>query len=388
MKPYETLLCHDDESKYEGAVVPPVFQNSLFTFPDWDSIDKAFQAKQEHFIYSRGKNPTVEAAEKKLAEISGAERAMLFTSGMAAISAAILAVVKHSDHIITVNSVYGPTANFISVYLKEKFHIDSTFVDGENVEDFAQALRPNTRLIYLETPSSVVLKLQDIQAVTELAKKHGIAVICDNTWATPLFQKTLSIGVDFEVHSVTKYLGGHSDVIAGVVLGKENLMKRLFEREYEWIGGKIAPFEAWLILRSLRTLTLRMAQHQSNALKVARYLEQHPKVSKVNYPALESFKQFELAKKQMIGFSGLFSFEMKTKDVEEIKKFYNALQLIHRGVSWGGFESLAYIPAISYLKELKPEQFEMMGISLGNVRLSVGLEGVDDIIADLERALG
>jgi len=383
----ETILCHDSECKYEGAVVPPIFQNSLFTFPDWEAIDDAFNARQENFIYSRGKNPTVDFAEKKLAEIAHADRAILFTSGMAAISAAILYCVKPNSHIITVKNVYGPTSNFISHYLKDKLNIETTFVSGENVDEFRDNICANTSLIYLETPSSAVFSLQDLRAIATLAKEHHIKTICDNTWATPLFQKPLDLGIDFEVHSVTKYLGGHSDLVAGVILGKKQEMEELFSREYEWLGGKISPFEAWLLIRSLRTLPLRMQRHQENAQKVAQFLEKHPQVSLVRYPGLPSFPQYELSKKQMSGYSGLLSFQLKTNDLDKVKTFYNTLKIFHKGVSWGGFESLVYAPAISYLKELSPHQFLQMGISLSDIRLSVGLENFEDLIEDLNNGL-
>ncbi|MCL1850422.1 MAG: aminotransferase class I/II-fold pyridoxal phosphate-dependent enzyme [Bacteroidetes bacterium] len=383
----ETLLCHDAERKYEGAVVPPIFQNSLFTFPDWEAIDNAFDARQENYIYSRGKNPTVDFAEKKLAEIAHADRAILFTSGMAAISAAVLYCVKPNSHIITVKNVYGPTSNFMANYLKEKLNIETTYISGERVEEFREHIRKNTSLIYLESPSSAVFSLQDLEAVAYLAKENNIKTICDNTWATPLFQHPLDLGIDLEVHSVSKYLGGHSDLVAGAVMGKKRDMEVLFAREYEWLGGKISPFEAWLLIRSLRTLPIRMQRHQENAMKVAQFLEKQPQIELVRYPGLPSFPQYELGKKQMSGYSGLLSFQLKTNDINQVKAFYNALKMFHKGVSWGGFESLAYAPAISYLKELPPEQFAQMGISLGDIRISVGLENAEDLIGDLREAL-
>ena len=383
----ETLLCHDPERKYEGAVIPPIFQNSLFTFPDWETIDNAFDARQENFIYSRGKNPTVDFAEKKLAELAGAARAILFTSGMAAISAAVLYCVKPNSHIITLKNVYGPTSNFMANYLKDKLNIETSFVSGETVNEFKANIRANTTLIYLESPATAVFSLQDLEAVAQLAKANNIKTICDNTWATPLFQRPLDFGIDFEVHSVSKYLGGHSDLVAGAVIGKKQEMEALFAKEYEWLGGKISPFEAWLLIRSLRTLPIRMQRHQDNAMKVALFLEKHPQVALVRYPGLPSFPQYELGKKQMTGYSGLLSFQLKTNDLEKVKAFFNALKMFHKGVSWGGFESLVYAPAISYLKELSPEQFDNMSISLGDIRISVGLENADDLIADLAQAL-
>lgn len=383
----ETLLTHDGGKKYEGAIVPPIFQNSLFTFEDWDAVDRAFDDRQNHFIYSRGKNPTVKIAEEKLAALAGAEKAQLFPSGMAAISAAILYFVKSGDHIITVKNLYGPAANFLTKYLTTKFNIEVDFVSGESPDDFKNALKPNTRLIYLESPSTAVFSLQDIEAVVNIAKLRGIKIIIDNTWATPIFQKPLDLGVNLEIHSCSKYIGGHSDIVGGVILGKAKYLDAIFAREYEWLGAKVAPFEAWLILRSLRTLHVRMERHQQNALKIAEFLENHDKISIVRYPGLRSFPQYELGKKQMTGYSGLMSFRLATEDIFKIKSFFNSLKLFHKGVSWGGFESLIYAPAISYLKELSPEQFKNMGISLGDIRISVGLENVNDLIEDLNSAL-
>ncbi|MFV0387230.1 MAG: trans-sulfuration enzyme family protein [Pyrinomonadaceae bacterium] len=384
----ETDLSHfgEDRLQYDGAVVPPIFQNSLFTFEDWDAIDKAFDDKIENAIYTRGKNPSVHIAELKLARLAGAERAKLFASGMAAISSAILNSVSFGDHIVAVNNIYGPANNFISVYLRNKMNIESTFVDGREVSNFESALRENTRLIYLESPSTGNFTLQDIRAIAALAKQKGIRTIIDNTWATPLFQKPLEMGIDLEVHSCSKYIGGHSDVVAGVVIGSDEIIRSIWSNEFELLGGKMAPFEAWLITRSLRTLPMRMARHQENAMRAARFLESHPKVRVVNYPGLESSPQYALALSQMGGFSGLMSFELDTDDATKVKEFFNSLEIFQIGVSWGGHESLVYAPAISYLKELSPAQFAGTGLSVGTIRISVGLENVEDIIHDLGQA--
>ena len=305
---------------------------------------------------------------------------------MGAISSAILHYVKHGDHIIAIKNVYGPTNNFLNVYLKKKCNITVTFVDGRDIKDFEDAIKENTTLIYLESPSSAIFTLQNIKKVAALAKSKGIKTIIDNTWATPIFQKPLEMGIDIEVHSCSKYIGGHSDIVAGVAVGKTEDISQIFLEEHAFLGAKLAPFEAWLILRSLRTLKIRMLQHQENALKVANYLEKNAKVKKVSYPGLESFEQYELAKEQMTGFTGLMSFEINSSNLDDIKNFFNNLHYFKIGVSWGGHESLIYAPAISYLKEMPKEQFEGMGISLGVMRISVGLEDADDLIADFEQA--
>ena len=382
----QTQLIHYKEGG-NGPVVPPIYQSSLFTFENWDSIDKAFDDPFNNSIYTRGNNPSVSLVEEKIAILCGGERAKLFSSGMGAISSAILHFVKHGDHIISIKNVYGPANNFMNVYLKEKCNIQTTFIDGKDIKDFENSIRDNTELIYLESPSSAVFGLQDIKKVVTLAKKNNIKTIIDNTWATPIFQRPLDMGIDLEIHSCSKYLGGHSDVVAGVVVGKEADIRSIFDREHAFLGAKLSPFEAWLILRSLRTLKIRMLQHQENAIAVANFLDKHPKIKKVLYPGIGSFDQYQLAKEQMSGFSGLMGFIIDSNDIDEIKNFFNSLKYFRIGVSWGGHESLIYAPSISYLKEMPKEQFDNMGISLGVMRISVGLEDVNDLIDDLKQAL-
>ena len=385
----DTLMAHagEDRAAYHGAVVPPIFQNSLFTFESWRAIDKAFDDRTGSYIYSRGQNPTVSMAEKKLARLAGGERAKLFSSGMAAISAAILHGVKAGAHVVAVENVYGPTHNLLTSYLSEKTGLRTTFVSGGDPGEFEAACTDQTCLFYLESPSSVVFSLQDLAAVAEIARARGIRTVVDNTWATPIFQRPLELGIDFEVHSCSKYLGGHSDLISGAVIGREQDIIDLTVREYELLGGKMAPMEAWLLTRSLRTLSLRMARHQANALRVARFLEGHPGVRRVRYPGLESHPQHALVRRQMNGTSGLLSFELETDDMDRVRAFVDEVRVFQIGVSWGGHESLIYVPAISYLKEYAPEQFKSLGISLGDVRLSIGLEDPDDLVRDLEAAL-
>lgn len=385
-KLYQTKLIHYKEGG-NGSVVPPIYQSSLFTFENWDSIDKAFDDPFNNSIYTRGNNPSVSLVEEKIAILCGGERAKLFSSGMGAISSAILHFVKNGEHIISIKNVYGPANNFMNVYLKEKCNIETTFIDGKDIKDFENSIKDNTKLIYLESPSSAVFSLQDIKKVVALAKKNNIKTIIDNTWATPIFQRPLEMGIDLEIHSCSKYIGGHSDVVAGVVVGKEIDIRSIFDREHAFLGAKLSPFEAWLILRSLRTLKIRMLQHQENAIAVANFLDEHPKIKKVLYPGIESFEQYQLAKEQMSGFSGLMGFIIDSNNIDEIKNFFNSLKYFRIGVSWGGHESLIYAPAISYLKEMPKEQFDNMGISLGVMRISVGLEEVNDLIDDLKQAL-
>ncbi|MDO6447038.1 aminotransferase class I/II-fold pyridoxal phosphate-dependent enzyme [Colwellia sp. 1_MG-2023] len=370
-----------------GAVISPIYQNSLFTFENWEAIETAFNDKINNAIYTRGKNPTVALVEEKIATLAHGEKAKLLASGMAAVSAGMLHFLSANDHIITLNNIYGPSISLINDFLIPKMNIEVSYVSGTDIDEIAAKIKPNTKLIYLESPSSVVFSLQDLAKISALAKQHDIATAIDNTWATPLFQKPLNLGIDLEIHSCSKYLGGHSDIVSGILIGSEKLINAIHVREYELLGAKMAPMEAWFLLRSLRTLDLRMERHQKSALKIAQFLERHPKVAKVNYPGLTSFPQYKLAKQQMSGFSGLMSFQLKTTDLTQIKTFFNGLNLFQIGVSWGGHESLIYAPAISGLKEQNPEQFKKMAISLNDMRISIGLENVEDLIADLTESL-
>ena len=385
----ETRLMHsgEDRAAYHGAVVPPLFQNSTFTFEDWDAIDAAFDDRTNAYIYSRAGNPTVRLAETKIAELASGERARLFASGMGAISAAVLHGLRAGDHVIAVRNLYGPASNLLGGYLRQRMGITTTFVPGDEVSQFEAALTDRTRLIYLESPSSAVFGLQDIEAVAALARSRGIRTMIDNTWATPLFQRPLALGIDLEVHSCSKYLGGHSDLVGGVVIGSAADLEAISTQEAELLGGVMAPFEAWLLTRSLRTLPVRMRQHEANAMQVARFLEAHPKVREVRYPGLDSFPQRDLARRQMTGASGLLGFALDTEDLAAIKRFVDGLGVFQIGVSWGGHESLIYAPVISALKELPPERFAEIGIASGDMRISVGLEHADDLVEDLEQAL-
>src|SRR5699024_417162 len=239
----ETLLIHlnEERSGHSGPVVPPIHQSSLFTFPQWDDIDEAFDDPANSHIYTRGNNPSVNLVEEKIAKLCGGEKAKMFASGMGAISAAIMNCVKSGDHIVTVDGIYGPANNFISKYLHEKANITSTFIDGTDISNFKNAIKKNTSLIYLESPTSATFKLQDIEEVCKIAKKHNIKVIIDNTWATPLFQKPLRLGVDLEVHSCSKYISGHSDVISGVVIGKEDILNSISLNESALLGSSMSP---------------------------------------------------------------------------------------------------------------------------------------------------
>ncbi|HEY3365640.1 MAG TPA: PLP-dependent aspartate aminotransferase family protein [Symbiobacteriaceae bacterium] len=381
----ETIAAHagDDPFRFMGAAVPPIVETSTFVFDSYEALEEAFARPDDHCIYTRGNNPTVRVAEEKIAALEGAEACRLFGSGMAAISAAILTFLKAGDHVVAVSTVYGPAFNFMTQYLT-RFGIETTFVDGTDVGQFAAAVRPNTRLFYLESPSSFVYKLQDLAAVATLAREHGIRTVIDNSYCTMLLQRPLDLGIDLSVYSATKFLNGHSDVVAGAVVGSRELIGQINKFEYPLLGGIIGPFEAWLIARGLRTLPMRMKQHQANAARVVAFLAGHPKVKQVYYPGHPSHPQYELACRQMKGASSLCSFELDTQDLAAIKRFTNAVRYIGLGVSWGGFESLMFLPLIAQSREVPPEKWT----SPGMVRLHVGLEAPEDLIEDLDQALG
>jgi cystathionine beta-lyase len=377
---FETLCAHagDDPSRWLGAPVPPIYQNSLFTCPNVEAFLNRAGRHPEAYDYSRVANPTTDVLESKLAALEGTEAARCFASGMAAVSAAIMHCVRAGDHLVAVDTVYGPTRKLLSEYLP-RFGISVTYMPGTDPQQFADALQPNTRLIYLESPSSLVFELQDLESVAALARERGIVTAIDNSWASPYFQNPAALGIDLVLHSATKYLGGHSDLVAGVVLGSAERMRELCAWEGQLLGGMLDPFAAWLMLRGVRTLPVRLDRHQQSANAIARFLEAHPKVARVYYPGLPSHPQHALALRQMRGSSGLLSFALKQPGVEAVSEVVDALRYFGIGVSWGGFESLA-IP-ITVPGPHAPEPSWA-------IRLHVGLETVDDLLSDLDAALG
>jgi cystathionine beta-lyase/cystathionine gamma-synthase len=377
----EDICTHlgDDYERFMGAVVPPIFQNSLFVKPkrkNQQNIDP-----ENTYSYTRVSNPTTEIAEKKVAALEEGEAAKCFGSGMAAISSAIMHFISRDSHIITLRNIYGPTKTFIESYMK-RFGVQVTFVSGESIEEFERAVRPNTSLIYLESPVSFVFTMQDLVQVANLAKSKGIATVIDNSWATPLFQNPIRFGIDMVVHTASKYLGGHSDIVAGVIVGKKEDMEQIAHNERALLGGIMDPHQSWLLIRGIRTLPVRIRQHQENTIKVAEFLENHAKVEKVLYPGLKSHPQYELGKSQMTGYSGLMSFIPRGDDAA-ILDFADSLEYFQIGPSWGGFESLIVPIGVG----INDEYSKKSGIPRGLVRIHVGLENSDTLIRDLDRCL-
>lgn len=376
------ILLHQGEQNHPfNAVSPPIVNTSIFCFNTYEDFRDALADEKTHYLYSRGNNPTVNLCEEKLASLEGAEKAKLVTSGMSAITLAILSCLKGNDHIVAVEDTYSWTKYFFDVYLA-RFNVKVTYVDGRDSKEFEEAIRDNTSLIYLESPTTFTFKLQNLEEVAKIAKSRGIKTIIDNTWATPLFQNPIDYGIDLVVHSASKYIGGNSDLIAGVIAGSKKDVDHIFETEFQPLGPTPTPTQAWLIMRNLRTLHIRMPYHYKNALEIANFLENHKAVESVLYPFLPSFEQYELAKKQMKGGSGLFSFRLKTRSLDKVIKFTNSLKYFKKAVSWGGYESLVFPAAVKYQEEKDvPEE----KISL--IRIHVGIEELDILLDDLSNAL-
>ena len=370
----------EDRENYFNAIAPPIIQSSNFAFKTVDDMRHAFADEYSTYLYSRGLNPTVDILRKKLAALDNAEDCLVFNSGAAAIFAAVLANVKSGDHIVSVKKPYTWAQKMFNEILP-RFGVTTTYVDGRDIENFERAILPNTTVIYLESPNSWDYAIQDLKAVAELAKAEDIITIIDNSYCTPIYQRPIDYGIDLTLQSATKYIGGHSDTVAGVLCGSAKMITRIFNSEYMNIGSGISPFNAWLLIRGLRTLPMRLQHITQTTTKVIDYLKQHEKVESVLFPFDESFPQLALAKQQMQGACGLLTFIIKVDTVEQIEKFCNSLQHILMAVSWGGHESLiipkcAGLPAAAFNPQYPEHR---------SLRLYVGLEEAEYIIKDLEQ---
>jgi cystathionine beta-lyase/cystathionine gamma-synthase len=376
--PDDIRICLEDQPAREPGIEPmatPIVQSSLFAFPDFDSFVKAGAAENKNTVYSRGQNPTVEVLERKLAALERGEACKAFGSGMAAISAVMMGLLESGDHILFVNHTYGPAIQLVKQL--RRFGIQYSQTLDVAPADVASAMKHNTRLVWIENPGTFMFHTLDLAAIAEIARKHGALSCVDNSWASPLFQKPIESGVDIVVHSATKYIGGHSDVVAGAVITTAQRMEQIFYRAYLLLGGILHPFDSWLLLRGLRTLPVRMLQHQADALRVAEFLRTRAEVSAVNHPAFMS------ASSSLLGSSGLFSFEIKDGEVEQSRRFVNALKRFRIGVSWGGVESLV----IAANRGTNLYWLDAQKIPHGLIRLSIGLEGAGVLIDDIGTAL-
>ncbi|MDI7861997.1 PLP-dependent transferase [Rhizobiaceae bacterium n13] len=371
------VVAHDEANAFE-AVVPPIVQTSLFTFSSYDEMVSSYRGEIVRPIYTRGLNPTVRHFEEMLARLEGGEDALGFASGMAAISSTVLSFVEPGDRIVAVRHVY-PDAFRLFGTLMKRMRIEVTYVDGRDEEEVARAL-PGAKLFYMESPTSWVMEAHDVGALAALAKRHGIITVIDNSWASPVFQRPLTLGVDLVLHSASKYLGGHSDVVAGIVTGSKVLIDRIRAEAYPYLGGKLSPFDAWLLIRGLRTLPIRMKAHEASALTIAQRLQDLDVVEKVCHPALANRLPPGLT-----GSSGLFSFIFR--EGIDVRAFADHLKLFKLGVSWGGHESLIVPGEVVLQQKAQPNSAHAFGIDTRSVRLHIGLEGTEALWSDLEAAL-
>lgn len=378
------ILTHLGEERelYFNAVAPPIMQTSNFAFRTVADMRKAFEDEMSGYLYSRGLNPTVDILRQKLAALDGAEDCLVFASGAAAIFAPILANVKSGDHIISVRHAYTWAQRMFDVVLP-RFGVTTTYVDGRKIENFEAALQPNTTFIYLESPNSWFFELQPLKQVAALARNRGITTLIDNSYCTPLYQRPIDLGIDMCMQTATKYIGGHSDTLGGVVTGTHAMMKKIFDSEYLNIGSGISPFNAWLLIRGLRTLPARMERITRTTNEVFRFLKNHPAIDEVIFPFDPSFEQWELAREQMSGGCGLITFTLKDGTAEKITRFCEGLKHFLMAVSWGGHESLI-IPKVA---GMQAADFDPRNREHGAIRLYTGLEDPFYLTSDLEQAL-
>ncbi|WP_425447125.1 trans-sulfuration enzyme family protein [Dethiothermospora halolimnae] len=386
---FDTLSIHGGQEgkNPSNALNPPIFQTSTFVFNNTEHVRKVMNFESDDYVYTRGNNPTLRLFENRMASLEEGNGSVAFASGMAAISSVLFSFLKPGDNVIINNTLYGSSYS-VATELLPKYNVDYKVVDLSNPESLNDKIDENTKVIYFETPSNPNLRIIDIKKVVEIAKKHNIKVVVDNTFATPYFQKPLTLGVDVVVHSATKYICGHGDVVAGVAVSKNQdyIHKLKFEYMCEF-GGAMSPFNAWLLLRGLKTLGVRMREHERNAKKVAKYLNTHPKVKSVMYPGLEDFKGHNIAKEQMKGYGAMISFEIDG-DLEDAKKVVDNVKLAKLAVSLGDCETLIELPAAMTHLGYPKEQLAKFGLTETMIRISVGLENVDDIIEDLDQSLG
>ncbi len=384
---FETEVIHSSyrADAHQDSLVPPLYQTSTFTFASAEQGERRFAGQEEGFIYSRLGNPTVKILEERIAVLEQGEAGLAFSSGMAAVSAVLVALTKTGDHILCSQGVYGCTFGFLEL-LNEKYGIDYDFSLMDSKERLEQEIRPNTACIYIETPINPTMMLVDLEMVAKLANEKGIPVVVDNTFCSPYLQTPLTFGCDVVIHSATKYICGHGDVIAGLVIGKKVFIRLVSRTTQKDIGGIISPFDAWLLLRGMKTLPVRLDRHCENAKKLFEFMKYHPKIETVYYPGDPEHQDYSIAKKQMKQPGGLISFTIKgTK--ETAQQFMNQLQLIKIAVSLGDAETLIQHPATMTHAVVPEEERRKMGIEDTLLRLSVGLEAWEDIQEDLEQAL-
>src|SRR5450432_350730 len=374
----------EERETYRGAVSPPIFQSSIFAFPTVAAFREGFRDEYRRTTYTRGNNPTVEILRKKVAALEGAEECLMFGSGAGAVAAAVIASVSAGDHVICVHRPYSWTRSLLKD-LVARYGVTHTVIEGTDIANFEHALTPATKLIVLESPNSMTFEMQDLAAVAQVAKAHAIRTLCDNSYASPLNQSPIALGIDMVAHSATKYLNGHSDVVAGALCASEKIIREVFRGPYMTCGAVLSPHDAWLMIRGLRTLSVRMQHIAETTRQVLAFLESHEKIAKIYYPHAPSNPQFALAQEQMRGASGLLTIQLRVDDVAGVERFCNALKRFLMTVSWGGYESLMF--PVCAVSPANAPIANAGGLPLSLVRLSIGLEEPEVLIADLEQAL-
>jgi len=385
---FETQSIHagGGHNNPENALNPPIFLTSTFAFENTDKVDAVMSFESDDYVYTRGNNPTLRLFENRMAALESGSGAVSFASGMAAISSVLFSFLRPGDKVLVHKTLYGSSYNVVTKVLP-KYEIGYTIADLAQPESLESVVDESTKVIYFETPSNPNLSIVDIRKIVDFAKPRGIKVVIDNTFATPYFQRPLEMGVDVVVHSATKYICGHGDVVAGVAVSRdqEYIMSLKFDYMCEF-GGVLSPFNAWLLLRGLKTLGLRMRQHEANAVAAAEYLQKHPKVTGVQFPGLENFPGHEIAKSQMDGYGAIVSFEVDG-GLQAAKRMVNNTKLFQLAVSLGDCETLVQLPAAMTHRGYDQESLHEFGLTESMIRISVGLEHIDDILAELEQAL-
>lgn len=384
---FATLAVHAGEAPCPatGALDTPIYQSTTFVSANSDEMAAVYGDEKFGYMYTRYGNPTIHALEEKMAALEGGEAALATSAGMAAISTAILGYVRSGDHVVAARSLYGAAYNFLNKKLP-RMGASATFVASRSVEDFEKAIQPNTKVIYFETPSNPIMEILDVAQLAALGRSRGIPTMIDNTFASPALQQPIASGVTVVVHSATKYLCGHGDAMGGIIVGPKDYISELLHEVFRDFGGVISPFNAWLILRGIHTLHLRMPAHCANAQRIAEFLARHPRIGRVNYPGLPSHPGHEVAKRQMKAFGAMISFEVKG-GYESGKKVMDRVKIFARAASLGDTRSLIVHSASTSHRAVPREQRIALGITDGLVRLSVGIEAADDLIQDLDQAL-
>jgi methionine-gamma-lyase len=383
---FDTKLIHAGEIEDQfGSATVPIYQTSTFRFKNAQHGADCFSGASDGYIYTRIGNPTIHALEQNIAALENGFGGIATGSGMGAITTVYMALLNGGDHIISTDAVYGPARGVLEQDFT-RFHVEASFVNTADLDEIKKAIRPNSKVLYVETPANPTMQITDLVACAKIAKEHGLVLVVDNTFCTPYLQKPLDLGADVVLHSVTKFINGHADIVGGIIVTKEAALYKKIRHCMVYMGCNMDPHQAYLVLRGVKTLSLRVDRNQENAVKVADFLESHPKIAWIKYPGLKSHPQYELAKRQMMGAGSMISFGL-TGGFEAGKKLMDNVHLAVLAVSLGGVETLIQHPASMTHASVSKENKEQAGITDDLVRFSVGIENAEDIIGDLKQAL-